>query len=995
MPEGIRLLTRADGVPNAGLNKIYEASDGFLWLSTQSGLYRYDGYSFAGFYADSRDTTTLSSGSVTDIEEDAAANLWVGTFGKGLCRYQPAYRSWKQYLHPTPDSNSFYWIFDLFRDARGRLWAGTNGRGLLLYKGETDSFVQFIPEPGRNTNGTVRFENEVRRIAADVADPDVLWLATTDGLFRFDTRTAAFQKYQNKKNGVARWIDNSFHYVYADSSGFIWLGAWGGGVVRFDKATAGFLNIPFAPFEYQRSNLSKNIVSHIVPAGKDDLYVSTLDDGVWLLNTRTLQCRRFLPVDSTDTGPRSFSGITNTSDGCTWFCSANGIHFRHPLNARMGTRYRLFQPPGFSYRPDLLSVLYDSVRREYWMSCNAGYGIYVYDESMQYRQSIPVDGQRNDRTFRELVQDGAGNVFLLSLDQKGLYQYSKQRNRFSKSNLLPGDSMFYSIAADRLGDLWMVVRSGLIRRSRATGTLRFYRFPESVRLRLTNTSQRPGLVFDRNNQLWMYYSGGLVQLDPARETWQHITTREGLASDYINAVTVAPNGHLWLAPADEGLQVYDPAGKKFIRHLLRASGFLFQRINFLASDATGFIWATTINGLLRIHPSGNSWNLYDMEDGLESDYLDQGVFCTASDRVFLAQSDGFFTWKASGFSSLQGAPALYFSQIKAADRELPLGPAVLNLPHDQNDVQFYFGAIAPVINKRLRFFYRLLPGQQEWIQVDTRNILLAGLSPGTYTLQLKALGPDEVVSKVLEQQIRIRYPFWWQAWFLVLVAAGLVLAVYGLYRYRIRQLVRVQELRNSISRDLHDEIGSAVSSVNMLTEVVRRKLGAEHEALPVLEQISVSAQEAGESIDETVWSVNPVHDAAEDVFIRIRKFVAERLEAQQTGYHILIPDPPAGLRLPMQLRRDLWLVCKEAVNNICKHAHPAMVEVEFRVVHRRLLVRIEDDGRGFDAGGIDQKKRNGIRSMRDRMGKYKGGEFELDSRPGKGTRLTITFPLRP
>jgi signal transduction histidine kinase len=200
-------------------------------------------------------------------------------------------------------------------------------------------------------------------------------------------------------------------------------------------------------------------------------------------------------------------------------------------------------------------------------------------------------------------------------------------------------------------------------------------------------------------------------------------------------------------------------------------------------------------------------------------------------------------------------------------------------------------------------------------------------------------------------------------------------------------------MRNNISRDLHDEIGSSVSSVNMLSIVAKKQLGDDHPITPLLTQIGQSAQSAGDSIDEIIWSVNPGNDLAQDTINRLRKYLSEIFELHGIEYNIQLPEIDAHKKLSMQVRRDLWLICKEAVNNIVKYANCTKASIDMKTAHGLLHIKIYDNGVGFDFENAIAKKRNGLANMKERVQKYKACKFEIDSKPDSETTLLFQLPM--
>ncbi|MFN5333861.1 MAG: triple tyrosine motif-containing protein, partial [Bacteroidota bacterium] len=552
------------------------------------------------------------------------------------------------------------------------------------------------------------------------------------------------------------------------------------------------------------------------------------------------------------------------------------------------------------------------------------------------------------------------------------------------------------LRSDVGGDLWMMTQDRLWQYHHRTSAWSDYKI-DAAQLNLKAASfQWANIRFDIKDNPWMATDKGLFYFEKANKKWKVYTTDDKpsltIAANAISAFTFDQAGRCWLAPLDEGLQLFDLKKNLFQDPLTVNNGFPSPRVNSLVTDAKGNLWAGTINGLIRLDPNSQKWVLFNQQDGLKSDYIDRPLFAFSNGEMVLSVENGFTHWSILQIPSLTQKPIVYFDQFLSAGKKINPGKGVLQLSGDMQELSIEFGAIAPVMNHRLLFSYRLLPGKQEWMTTNDRRISFAGLGHGTYTLQIKAIHSDGVESEVKELKIVVPTPLWMRGWFILLMLIIIGSIFYIVYRYRLQQALKLHELRNSISRDLHDEIGSSVSSVNMLATVAKQQLGEAHAVTPLLEQIGQSALTAGESMDEIIWSVNPKHDGAEDTFIRLRKYISEQLETHQIDYVIHFPEADANWKMNMQLRRDLWMICKEAVNNSIKYAKCSKVTIEIKRVNGMVEGVISDDGTGFDLVAAENKKRNGLRNMKERVAKYKKGFFEVKTETGRGVQLFFRLP---
>jgi ligand-binding sensor domain-containing protein len=785
---GFKRFGQAEGVPNAGINKIFESSDHFLWLSTESGLFRFDGYQFTPFFSKRNDSTTLSSSVIGDIEEDRLGNLWVSTFGRGVNKLDKKTGKWKQYLRPTVDEFWFYWVFDLFKDSQGRLWLGTNGRGLLLYDEKTDSFRQFIPDIKKDAAGL--FDIEVRSIAADAANPDILWLAGINSFYRYDTKSKNFIGYKNIKNGKFEWINNSFHNMHVQDTANIWLGTWAGGLVHFNIQTKQFTNYPPAPQEYAKQNFSRNIINDIAYCSDTSLYVST-HEGLFEFNH---QQKKFVLLSATQTqdkknAGRLFNSITHTSDGSTWICSPGNIFQKNPVYERMGTFQSFYQPKGkFVYKPELFSVLYRKDTRQFWMSCNAGYGIYIYDSSFRYIRSVAIEGNEVDRQLRDIVEDALGNIWLRSRDAPYLYYYDKAKDRFLNAASKFKDasfigSGFIKMATDSKGNVWFFNNQQLIKWEPAKNKIQVINTKYYGSNKILDNWKRVRLVFDTSDNPWLATYNGLHHYNQQTKAWQHLYPEEknnqSLANTEVQGIALDGAGNCWLTPGDEGLQVYNPGTKKFIKHYTQSDGFIAQRAFDVVRDLKGDIWVVTVNGLARYNIKAGQWTVFNKEDGLLEGTYFESLFMMPDGTMIFASQDGFIHWNINSFPVNNQKPVVYFNRFVSGGKELSVKNNSIHLPSSTNEITIDFSAIASVMGNRTIFYYKILPQQKEWIVTSGRSLSLAAITSGNYTLFIKAVNTDGIESEVKQITISVAFPFWNTGWFKILclvITAGIIYA---------------------------------------------------------------------------------------------------------------------------------------------------------------------------------------------------------------------------
>jgi signal transduction histidine kinase len=312
-------------------------------------------------------------------------------------------------------------------------------------------------------------------------------------------------------------------------------------------------------------------------------------------------------------------------------------------------------------------------------------------------------------------------------------------------------------------------------------------------------------------------------------------------------------------------------------------------------------------------------------------------------------------------------------------------PSTINISWNRNYLRAEFSALEFFDPDKIRFAYKLQGAEPDWNYTDHRPVATyTSLHGGRYTLAVKCTNVDGQWGPELRIPVFVTTPFFRQLWFYGLIMISLAAILYGLYRIRIRRLKAVYALRNRISRDLHDDIGSGLSGIRMLSAALR-KGGTKVNPGDAAEKIEETSKEIMEKMSDIVWVISPRHDTAEELISRMRLSATELLEAK--GIELKFTESAdARIRLPMEFRRNVFLVMKEAVNNICNYSDASSAQINIRQSFRSFDMTIEDDGKGFDVDHLTQG--NGLRNMRDRAREI-DGSITITSRQGEGTRIHL------
>jgi hypothetical protein len=507
---------------------------------------------------------------------------------------------------------------------------------------------------------------------------------------------------------------------------------------------------------------------------------------------------------------------------------------------------------------------------------------------------------------------------------------------------------------DKKGYLWVASRNnGLYRIHYFTSNNKINLFVKNFS-HLLPDKHVYRLFEDSKTNIWVGTRfQGIVQLKNKGNdeyTVQNFDLEHGLMSNWITAIAEDNTGCMWIG-SGLGIDKLIPADTSFhIFNFSRINNY-FAYINTIVFENDHSLWFATNSGLVHIN------------DGETEKTLLLPVYIT---------------------SVALGDTAFNFSKHYANTK--------VYLKYNQNRAGFDFSSPSFINEKQILYSYRLWGAPDtSWSKPgNVHNVFYASLQPGQYRFEVRTAGWNGELGVPANFTFNIRPPYWQTWWFYSLIGVILFLFFYSFYHYRIRQLLRLQKVRNRIASDLHDDIGSTLTNINMLSEISRKNLEQPREAEKFLNRITEEVTATSQALNDIIWSVNTRNDSMEETMSRMRRYAAELYDNSNTLCHLHLDETVAGKKLNMELRKDVYLIYKESMNNIVKHASAKNVWIDAQWRNGKLLLKIKDDGKGFDLSIVNN--RNGLKNIRTRTEKWKGTAF-FKTAPGNGTLIEIIIPL--
>ncbi|MGB2960616.1 MAG: two-component regulator propeller domain-containing protein [Bacteroidota bacterium] len=1014
-------ISLEEGLSQSTVNTIVQDGQGFLWFGTQDGLNRYDGYTIRVYKHMGSDSGSISDNGIWSLCRDVTGDLWVGTMGGGLNRYSLEHDHFVHHMHDPLDSTSLSdnHVTAVFVDSKGNLWAGTLNAGLNRLDRSGDGFIRYMHNP---VDSTTLSNNTVWSICED--RDGAIWVGTWGGLNRLDPSVESsgrFVRYRSNPQDPKSLSSDNVRSVTVDRDGVVWVGTWGGGLNRFDGDSGGFRRYSHEP-PSPGSLRSDYILSLAVDRG-NVLWVGTGDGGLDRLERLS---ESFIHYQTDQANLHSLSdnivcSIYEDMAGTLWIGTGAGGVNRYDWLKNRFSHYRDNRTdPADMSGNDVWAILEDS-RGDLWIG-TYGEGLNRLDRKRNrytvYRHDPGDPHSLGQNSVLALCESRDGYLWV-GTEGGGLNRLDPRTMKFRRylhDSRDPGGIIHDEITVireDRRGFLWVGTNgTGLERFDPSTEQFYHY-FPDPASEGSLSSGTIMSIYEDRSGDIWIgTWGGGVHQYHWASDTFTRYRSVEGdstgLNNNTVLSIYEDKSGVLWFGTQGGGLNRFDRSTGTFA-YFTEADGVPNNVVYAILPDRHGNLWLSTNRGLSRFNPQAREFRNYDISDGLQGNEFNQGSFhLSRGGEMFVGGINGFNAFFPDSIRDNPDIPPVYLTEFRVFDKPVPLEYAIsatheLELSYAQNFFSFEFVALNYSSPEKNEYAYKLDGLDKDWIHAGTRRYAsYTNLDPGAYVFRVKASNNDGLWNEDgIRIAVSITPPYWRTWWFALIVTASIMAVAILLYRLRVKKLLEIERIRASIATDLHDDIGSTLTEVALFSDVGLRELRShsgdgrinETDVIKVsalLKEIGTTSRSVIDAMNDIVWAIDPKNDSFEFLLLRMKNHAGRVLEAKDINYEITIPDEISHLRLPLAFRRRIFLIFKEAINNILRHAQPKTVTLTINKERRQLLMTITDDGAGFDPAQRHQG--NGLRNMKERAASM-NGELAIVSAPASGTTVNLRAPI--
>jgi len=1006
-------LTVENGLSNNGVQQLMQDKDGFMWFATYFGLNRYDGNEFKVFNYDPSKKYSISPGYFTGaMKQDNNGILWLNSDNNGFYSFNPRSGNVIQYRHIPGNSNSLVddITYDLCIDKNGIVWIATES-GLDAYDSQHNIFHHFIHHVNDSTSVS---NNSVLGLCLD-DDNNLYMITDAGGIDHFNTSTGKVTNHfdNNPSEKPIGDLQIRTHHLSRGNNGILWISGTANGITGYSYKDNKWFH--FSHDDKNPFSLSSNSTDRIFEDHAGNLWVSTFEGDLNFLKYGT---NNFYHLK--DIGGNFFEDNENN----IWIASgAIGITIIH-------TQQKSFE----CYVHDRANnhsltdnhhvcAFYENSDGTFLIG---SYGVDIFKPKTGTFQSLQTMQHGKNilagKAIFTIYQDKKG-INWFCTENGGLISYDKKTNVArsyeydEKDTESLGAISCAGIIEDLKGRYWVAVwTGGLESFNPQSGKFRSFKVHEGKNSISTNSVG--GLMIDSEGILYICsWDGGLITFNTDSETfkiYRHSADDPfSISSNITSSFFQSNNGIIWIGTIGGGLNAFNPVTKKF-RSFTTKDGLCNDGIQSITPDNNGNIWIGTINGISCFTPPSDPFNFnstfhfrnYNTSDGIAGNEISFfGAYKSNDGKIYFGtDAAGMFCFNPDDLRENKFLPPVRFTDFKLFNRSVNSNDSTriltspieivkeIKLKYDQNVISFSFAALNYIHPEKNKYAYKLENFDKDWIYTDAtkRFANYTNLDPGEYIFKVKGSNNDGVWNpQEASIKLFITPPYWATWWFRFLAAVAVAATVYALYRFRLNQLLRLHKVRNKISSDLHDDLGSTLSSISVYTEIVRKQ---SKENLPMLDKIGESSRKMIESMSDIVWAINPDNDSFENLIERMRSFTHEMLSMKNIEYTFEADEKLNTMKLKMDQRKNIFLIFKEAIHNLVKYSEATHAKIILAYENNKLLLSLHDNGKGFDRNSIltDDQKRggNGLKNMH-RRAKEIEADLRIASEAGKGTSIEL------
>ncbi len=837
-------LSSKNGLPQNSVLAIFQDQMGFIWMGTDDGLARYDGYQFQVYRHQSNQKNSLNNNVIRSIISDPLNNLWIGTEGGGISIMDPKKDQFFTLNELDPKFNvlSSTKISKVLLDRDNQIWVATNGKGLFKIKvnfeklSDVTSYSDQFELQRIDERNAVLTDNKIWSLYEDKKGD--IWIGTLDGgLYIIPYKTSTPIHVELKKQGYPIKSVKSF---YEDRNGNFWIGTEKQGLFHRPSGTQDFtpFQLPERKKDFQQDEIN---ITSFEEDEQGQLWIGTLGRGLFIYNSFKKEIFHF---EDDPSDPYSLNGnsvYTQFKDrvGNIWL----GMYSGEGLN-KVSPAQQQFEH--YRYDPDLQrglsgkmvkSILKDDEGNLWVGLFNGGLNLLGKDETQFQYFTAGQEGTLSHNHVQSIFQRDQGDIWI-GTDGGGITIFDPSRNDVSylKNDPLNVNSLskneVWTIVEDKTGKLWIGTANGggLNQFDPETSFFKHFLHQENNSNSLLFNDVR-ALLADSKNNLWIgTYGGGLSRMDLSTYRFLHFVSKGSKASkishDIITAITEDKKGFIWVGTFGGGLNRINPLTDS-IDVFREKDGLPSDIVKAILEDGNGQLWISTVNGISSLDPESLTFKNYLEEDGLQSDEFNLGAaFKDSEGKLYFGGINGFNAFFPDRILPYPTPKAPVITALKVLNQEVKPGQPLFDdiVLHEsvsfveriefnsgQNSFEFEFSSLEYLSQDKINYAYQLQDYDPNWIETDSKRRFAnyANLPPGRYQFRIRASYEGDVTYSPIREILIVVLPPWYRStlaywiYFILLIGLGYLIKSFVSWRLKLRNDLRFERLEKEKQEEIN------------------------------------------------------------------------------------------------------------------------------------------------------------------------------------------------
>ncbi len=823
-------ITTRDGLSQSTITCILQDSKGFMWFGTQTGLNKYDGYTFTNYQDKPDDTTSILGSFIFRIIEDSNGNLWIGT-EDGLNMFNQSGNNFVRYQHDVNDPSSLAGteVRAIYQDNRGNLWVGTVHGGLNRFDRNSKKFIHY--QHDENDPGSLS-SNDICSIFEDSRNN--LWIGSMYGdIDLYDRTNDIFRPlyYRNEK-----FSKDLIWNITGDREGNIWISTYRSGLYLVSLAGNGEHEIVHYTHDINNeSSISGNYIFTVFEDSNGRLWVGTENEGLNLFdrNNGTFIHYRSDPFDDKSLNNNSIWSIYEDKTGNLWIGThAGGINLLAKYGGYFG-HYKNIPGKGNSLSHNSVTSFCEDSRGNFWIGTDGG-GLNLFDrESKTFKSYNKENSGLGSETVLSIFEDSRGNLWVGTWEG-GLNLFDRKScsfKRYTKENSNLCSNSIFSILEDNRGVLWTgSFYGGLSNFDRNHNSFINYT-PENSHI---IDDQIRMILEDSYGNLWVCGASGVNIFDPETETFTTYkydkNDNKSLSKGYVLSILEAVDSTLWIGTTS-GLNKFDRQQQNFTHYHI-TDGLPDNVIKGIQEDGQGNLWLSTNRGLSRLDPGTGIIEKYDVSDGLQdNEFYQCSSYKSGNGELYFGGVNGFNVFNPEDIKGNPYIPPIVITDFQVFNKPVKIGKnsplqahiseaEIINLSYRQTVFSFEFTALNYISSDKNQYSYKMDGFDPDWNFAGTRHTAsYTNLDPGKYTFRVKGSNNDGVWNtEGTSVKIVITPPFWKTWLFRITAITLLVLTIILIFYIRVRQVINRNVMLEEMVKERTNEINEKNSILQNQTE---------------------------------------------------------------------------------------------------------------------------------------------------------------------------------